>query len=308
MLDLSIVIVSWNVKDELRNCIESIRKNILSIAYEIIVVDNNSSDGSLEMIEKEFPFVVLIRNNENVGFARATNQGIKISCKKYILLLNPDTVINKNSLKPMINFMERKSEVAACGPMILDEAGKEFPVASYPKLFRMISKDTFLAKIYPIGVNIKPHFPQKHEMTRNLSGSCIMLRREALNIVGVLNENIFLYYEETELLDRLYKKGWQIYYLPEAKIIHFGEKSTAKLSNINKLLIYKKSSFELWRSRYGKLRTVLLKAIVFALYSISLSSWLLRWPLQKERALGKINFYYPLLLLTLNEKKFNLKP
>ncbi len=321
-MTISIVIVNWNTKDFLNKCLKSIFISS-NIAYklEIIVVDNNSYDGSVEMVEKEFPTVILIRNNENVGFARANNQGIEIAFGKYILLLNPDTVVNTHSLKTMGDFMEQNPEVAACGPKILNGEGEISPVASYPKLLRMISKDTFLAKIFPMMIRSETRFPRKAEMTHNLSGACIMLRRESLNMVGLLNENIFLYYEEPELLERLYKKDWKIYYLPEAKIIHFGEKSTAPLSSTDKLLIDKKSSFELWRSRYGRPRAILLKTIAFILYLISLLSWILRWPFKKERALEKINFYRSLLLLTLglektanlffckplNKKNFNLK-
>jgi len=150
MHNLSIIIVNWNTKDLLRNCLFSIYKERKSISLEIFVVDNASSDGSSEMVKREFPLVKLIRNKKNVGFARANNQAIKESKGKYILLLNTDTVILNGALDKMVKFMDTHSDVGVCGPKLLNEDGSlQAYYYAFPTLWNQLFLFLGFHRIFP---------------------------------------------------------------------------------------------------------------------------------------------------------------
>lgn len=298
-LKLSIVIVNWNAKEFLYQCLQSIEQSGLNGPLNIIIVDNCSTDNSVNFIRQQFPQITIIANKNNIGFARANNQGIKKTESEYILLLNPDTVIFQNSLSTMIALMDESPNVGVCGPRILDAHKNPAPVASSPKTLRMLIMDTFAAKLFPRVMSLDKVFPTRPTKVRNLSGCCLLLRRKALMEVGTLNEDLFLYYEEPELIERLLKKGWYAYYLPQSEIVHYGQKSTSQISKFDKLLIDKKSGFELWRTRHGRLITLGLKVIHFLLVLITFF-WLI---INRESRPDKIAFYKSLLGIILKDNQ-----
>lgn len=305
---LSVIIVNWNAGKFLLGCIESILSSKIREKLEIIVVDNNSTDGSIELLKNGFSEINLIENHENKGFASANNQGIVSSKGEYALLLNPDTILYTDALSKMVNFMDENASVGACGPKIFTENGTSMPITLCPKLVRMLFRDTFAARLFPQVMVKHKEFPMTEKCVHNLSGCCLMLRRKSLLEVGFLNENLFLYFEEAELLERFQKKEWTAYYIPQAEIIHFGEKSTSILDNYDKLIIEKNSTFEFWRCRYGRFFTVLLKSLEFLLVLGSLSGLVIRIPIQNnEEAKERIKFYKKLLWLLINERSVNYK-
>lgn len=223
-MDVSIVLVSYNTKDLTRNCINSILEKTNGIEFEIFVVDNNSQDGSAEMIEREFPSVKLIRNFENKGFGAANNIAIRKSSAKYILCLNTDTVLVNNAVKVLFHFMENNPNTAVAGGILFDENMN--PGTSYTP-FPTIWNSTSIAWICKW---LKRKFVKKKETNKvkevsMIVGADIFFRKSVLDEVGLFDEAFFMYSEEADLCLRIKRAGYNIKFVPDAKIVHFGEKS-----------------------------------------------------------------------------------
>jgi len=232
---LSIIIVSYNTKEVTRNCLSSIYQNRPQQPFEIIVVDNNSSDGSQEVIERNFPEVVLIKNSENVGFARANNQGLRIRNGNYVLLLNPDTLVLPEAINRMIVFMDKNPKVGAVTPRIWLDEGKTlqshilhpFTIGQY------IFGFTPLGRLFPRNWVFKKMWNKDIEVWRSknplevdcFAGACIMVRGGVIENVGPLDENFFMFFEDTDWCLRMKKAGWRLFFLPEAEIVHFAHQS-----------------------------------------------------------------------------------
>lgn len=257
MLDLSISIVNWNTKDLLRGCLKSIYENTHKIDFEIFVVDNASSDGSAEMVEEEFPQVKLIKNNKNLGFAKANNKALKETTGKYILLLNPDTVILGGALDIMVEFMEEHKDIGALGPKLINRDGTLQPSCrSFPTLATAFFENTFLDRLFPrnriIGRYKMGYWD--HDNIREVDqpiGACLMVKQEAINQIGLLDEQFYMYYEEVDLCYRMKKIGWRIYFLPQAQVIHYGGQSSA-VANLQILVERQRSMYNFYRKHYQK--------------------------------------------------------
>ncbi len=243
-MKLSIVIVNYNVKYFLEQCLHSAEKAVAGIDAEIFVVDNNSVDGSNEMVASRFPYVKLIANSENVGFSRANNQAIREALGEYILLLNPDTVLEHDTLKKCIAFMDEHPDAGGLGIKMVDGKGKFLPESKrgLPTPLVAFYKISGLSAIFPKSKTFgKYHLGyldnnKTHEVDI-LSGAFMMMRREALNKVGLLDETFFMYGEDIDLSYRLLKGGYKNYYFPEARIIHYKGESTKK-SSINYVFVF----------------------------------------------------------------------
>ena len=236
----SVVIVNYNVRDLLRQAIRSIERSLIGIKSEVIVVDNNSVDRSVNMLEREFPHVTVIANRTNVGFSKANNQGINIATGKYIFILNPDTIVEEETIKVLIDFMNTHPDAGAVGCRILNpdgtfalESRRSFPTPAVA-FYRM----TGLSRLFPgsqtFGRYNLTFLPENQITTVDaLSGSCMFLRRVALqesrsDEVGFFDEDFFMYGEDLDLCYRIQKAGWGIYYTPETQIIHYKGESTKK--------------------------------------------------------------------------------
>jgi len=243
---VTIIIVSYNTKSLLEECLYSIYKNVSKVNFEVIVVDNNSVDESPDMVKKKFPQVKLIINSENLGFAKANNQAIKKSKGEYILLLNSDTYCINNVIKKMFNFIEKQPKVGAIGIRLLNPdmtiQTSSFVFPSWKKVFfhlinikKIFSRNirNSLIKVPFINLildkEIKSYLLYDNLISplvvERLSGACMLIRREALIRVGLLDEKFFLYSEDTDLCKRIQKNGWKIILLPEIGIVHKGEAS-----------------------------------------------------------------------------------
>lgn len=234
-MDLSIIIVNFNTKKLTLECIQSIYDSNLSYKYEIFVVDNRSSDGSVDAIQKAFPHVHVIANKENVGFSKANNQAILESQGSYVLLLNSDTIVMENTLSYTIDFMNENKDVGATGCKVLlpdgnlDKAchrGFPTPEASFYYM-------TGLAKKFPNN----PRFNSYHKSYLNMDetheidclvGAFMMVRREAIKEVGILDETYFMYGEDIDWCYRIKEAGWRIYYTPQVSIVHYKGASSRK--------------------------------------------------------------------------------
>ncbi|MHA1832263.1 MAG: glycosyltransferase family 2 protein [Candidatus Helarchaeota archaeon] len=250
MIDLSIIIVNYNTKLLLKDCLNSIKKILLDIKYEIFVVDNASSDGSVEMLEKEFNDVNLIKNEKNVGFSRANNQAINNCSGKYILFLNSDTRIEDKNFVEIIKYMESNPKVGAICPKLVYENGTtQHAVSSFPnalmyflrfygigKLFRSQKIRMIIAKYSGCFISKRfkamliPHKENNNIVKADkLSGACLILRKEVVSSVGTFDENFFLYVEDVDLCKRIKNAGWENIYFPKVEVIHLAEKSSGKM-------------------------------------------------------------------------------
>lgn len=225
MIDLSIIIVSYNAKDYLLNCLKS-----LDLKYEIIIIDNASTDCSVEEIKKKYPQVKIIKNNNNIGFAAANNQGIKQANGRYILLLNPDTKILDNTLSKMISWMDSHPLAAVSTCRLLNEDNSIQPTGGYfPTLPRLFAWQLFLDDIIPINsYHPKPSFYQKERELDWVTGAFFLFRKEIVDKAGLFDEKFFLYAEELEYCYRIKKTGFKVFFTPITSIIHFGFKSSSK--------------------------------------------------------------------------------
>jgi hypothetical protein len=281
--DISIVLVCWNNKDYLDPCLQSLYDCNLTSSFDVIVVDNGSTDGSQEMLRAKYPDVMLIQNAGNVGLGKASNQGIEATTGKYVLLLNNDTIVNGQSLDEMVSFIGNHPEAGAVGGKLLNPDGSF--QAGYAK-FSSIWEETFIAT--GLGDRIWPGYPSHHDTNEIvavgwLSSACLLLRRSALDKVGLLDENYFIYGDEADLQYRLNKSGWKVYYLPFATTIHYGGRSMnrwrrRKMVYRGKLLFFQK--------HFGLAKTTLLRLVIGVLSFMKLLVWGVAYliPKWRERA------------------------
>jgi O-antigen biosynthesis protein len=234
-MELSVIIVSFNVRDYLKQCLFSVQKAARDIKHEIFVVDNSSEDGSADMIRDDFPEIKLIRNKTNAGFSTANNQAIRESAGKFVLLLNPDTIIGTDTLTKCIGFMKEHKDAGALGVRMVDGNGDFLPESkrALPTFRTALFKITGLSSLFPrSGLINKYYLPDigTSEIARIdvLAGAFMFIRRNALLRTGSLDEDYFMYGEDIELSYKLLSAGYHNYYFPEASIIHFKGKSTSK--------------------------------------------------------------------------------
>lgn len=257
-INLSIIIVSCNTRNILRNCLESIFENIKDIDFEVWVVDNASSDGSLEMIEKEFPEVKTIANKENLGFAKANNQAIKKVEGKYIFLLNPDAVILDENFGKLIQFMEEHPEAGACGPLVLNKNGtmqrqckRGFPTfwnsfAYYSGLWKLFSQNKWWIENFG-GYFLLGKSDDKICEVGQLSGAAMIVRKEILEKVGLMSEDYVMYWDDTDWCYRIKEANWKIYYVPFVKITHYGGAGGAQLHAFKNLWYFHRGACLFYR-------------------------------------------------------------
>ncbi len=260
-ITLSIIVVNWNTKEALKECLESIYASGLD-SSEIIVADNASEDGSISMLEEEFPQARLIKNARNVGFARAINQGVGLSMGRYLLFLNSDTLLEPGALEEMVHFMEEHPEAGAMGARLVrrDSTPQPYSFGCDPTLGYLLRR----------GLNLLLHKGYLHhwgtEEIREVdwvSGASLMLRRRALEETGLLDESFFLYFEDNDLCLRLRQKGWKVYFNPMIQVVHLGGESLVQ--NEEAQNEYYHSLLYFYSKHYGKLKTAIL-IILLPLY------------------------------------------
>ncbi len=254
-LDLTLIIVSWNTSALLDACLSTIPASVAGLHVQPIVIDNNSTDGSPEMVAADFPQVTLIRNAENVGFARANNQGIRQALGRHVLLLNSDTQLPPGALVGLVDFMDTHLSVGVCSPRLLTQDGAPQAYAfgddpSFSYLLRRGLKRLLLNR--PIH-----DWDVDHTVDVDwVSGACLLLRREALAQVGGLDEQIFMYFEDVDLCRRIRQQGWRVCYVPEIQITHLGGQSL--IQNPRAPAVYQESLRYFYAKHYGPISRFLL--------------------------------------------------
>ncbi len=274
-IDLSIIIVSYNVKRLLKKCVDSIFRFQKELKFEVIVIDNHSSDQSTGMLKEDFTQVKLLENKWNLGFSAACNQGIKKSRGRFVLLLNPDTEFTPGGITEMIRFMEAHPRVGICGPQMIDSQGKvHFSCRSFPSYLTAISSgQSILNRLFPDNPLSKRYLLKGQDQSRKkevdwVSGSCLLTRREVFERIGLLDELFFMYVEDVDFCFRAKKTNFLIYYFPETVVIHYIGKSTQRRKPLMQVE-HHKSMYHFFRKHHHP--NAFLKGIVF------LGIWIRLW-------------------------------
>lgn len=245
MIDLSVIIVNYNVRQFVLQTLHSVYQSQLDgLSIEVIVIDNNSSDGSVEAIREYFPQTKVIANNNNPGFSKANNQGIEISKGEYVLLLNPDTVLEETTLAMSVARMKTESDIGALGVKMIDGTGTFLPESkrSFPTPWNSLTKLLGLSSLFSGskmmgGYNLTYLNENKTHDIDVLCGAFMLMRRSALDKSGLLDEDFFMYGEDIDLSYRIKKAGYRILYYPETQIIHYKGESTKK-SSVNYVKVF----------------------------------------------------------------------
>lgn len=235
MLDLSIVIVNYNTGDLLRECLRSLFASEGDFTYQVTVVDNHSQDGSAAIVRRDFPQVDLLENPENVGYARANNQGLKSQKAHYYLLLNPDTVLPPGALSGMLSFMEEHPQAGIAGPKLMMADGRLDLACrrSFPTPEVSFYRLSGLGRLFPGSkrfgrYNLTYLDPDQVAGVDSVVGAFMMIRGETLEEVGYLDEGFFLYGEDLDFAYRAKKAGWKVYYNPQVTVLHYKRRSSSQ--------------------------------------------------------------------------------
>ncbi|NPA91848.1 MAG: glycosyltransferase [Chloroflexi bacterium] len=254
-MDLSIIIVNWNVKDLLRRCLESIPAGAAGLSYEIIVVDNASTDGS-PALQETFPHVRWIQNRENVGFTRANNQGLRVAQGRYICFLNPDTYVHPQSLTTLVRYLEDHPRVGIVGPQLRYPDGTLQPSRyRFPTLWTALWESTPLEWAWPNNPWTRRYHcadcPRDREHPVDwLNGACLVVRKEVIDQVGPFDEGFFMYSEELDLCRRAKEAGWEVVYLPDAVVTHYEGRSSGQVHLLRDLHFHR-SKVRYFRKHHG---------------------------------------------------------
>ena len=299
-MDLSIIIVTWNTRDLLMRCLASVYACPPDGAFEVLVVDNASADGTAAMVRERFSQVHLIESAENLGFARANNQAIRESSGRFLLLLNPDTEVQPGALETLVRFMEGDPQAGAAGARLLSPNGTP-QLACHPaptlgrELWRLLHLDT----VWPYA-----HYPvaswdldTPHQVDV-VPGTCLILRREALDQVGLLDEGYFIYSEDVDLCYRLRRGGWGVYWVPQATVVHHGAQSTQQVAAEMFLRLYQ-GKIRYFRTHHGPWAARAYKGILLLTALARLLASPLAWlerPAWRQQHLGLAGNYARLVM------------
>ena len=287
-MDISIVIVNWNVRDFLERCLDSIFRNVGELSFEVIVVDNCSRDGSVMMVEERFPSVRIIRNANNAGFCRGNNQGIAISKGDYLLLLNPDTEIEERALEALIDFASEHRDVGVVGPMLLYPKNYSMPNGSrFPTFWSEFLAKSGLADLLVGLLHMRNWYNLRYFGRQSfagpayvdfVSGACMLIRREVINQIGGLDERFFMFYDEVDFCLRARRAGWRVYYFPAARVFHNWHgvgRSVSQSQDAAKQRFFL-SQYAYFEKHHGVLAALVLRAL--GILSLSRARYLLDAP------------------------------
>jgi len=260
-LDISIIVVSFNTKNLLLDCLASIFKTIKGISFEVWVVDNSSTDGTVEAIRERYPTIKIIKNTENLGFAAANNQAFRQMNGDYALLLNTDTVFTNGAVKELFDFMEANPEVGmACGQLLNLDGSKQNSIANFPTIFALFFNESVLRILLP------KKFPSKRReylsplKVDSCIGACLIVRKKAMEDIGFFDERYFFFFEETDWAYRMKRGGWAIYLVPTAKIFHAQGKTVG--SNLHSRIMFYRSRY-LFFKKWHKASHLLIYLVIF---------------------------------------------
>ena len=299
---LSIIIVSWNTRQDLLRCLGSIWAHPPACSFEVVVFDNASKDGTPEAVAAEFPQVRLEVSPENLGFARANNGAASIAQGQFWLLLNPDTIVHPGALDALVRYLASQPRVAGVGPRLVNLDGSLQPsIERLPSLFREWWRLFHLDHLYPVSQYgqrvLTSHAPQQVEV---ITGACLLLRADVVRAIGLFDEDYFVYSEEIDLCDRLGQAGWEVHWLPEAAVTHASGRSTSQVADQMFLELYR-NKIKFFRKRRSAFAGAVYKFILLqaSLVRFALGQVAGALPISRRRALAEVARRYGLLIIAL---------
>lgn len=266
--------------------------------FEIFVVDNNSSDESIEMLKNKFSDVKLILNEENVGFGRANNQGIKRSRGKFILLLNPDTIIIKDAIQKMCAYIMNQQKIGAVGPKIINDQNDVLPVSmrEYPTLLNEIGSLLRFDRIFPNSkldsANTSKTKFDKIMDVEVLSGACMLLRSQTIKEINGFDEQFFLYGEDVDLCYRIRQNGWQIYYYPHSIVKHLAHKASEKSTDFSPFAVSCRSMYLYFHKNKGMISAISYRVMVALTSALWIFIYTITLRFLQKKPLRKLNIYH----------------
>lgn len=264
-VDLSIVVVNWNTRELLAQCLQSLEDTVRESSFEVWVVDNGSSDGSVAMVQERFPWTHVIANAKNIGFVRANNQAIARCQGHYVLLLNSDTEVLPGALDEMVRFMDAHPSAGVAGARLLNPDGTfQASHSPFPTLwgeFLMLSGlgRRFVRPRYP---SYGPEVEKGAQQVDYVEGACLLVRREAVDEVAGLDEYVFMYAEDVDWCYRFAQAGWEVWYLPQVTIVHYGGQSSKQSQGCMEAELYR-SRIYFFRKHYGLIQSQLLETLIY---------------------------------------------
>lgn len=269
-IDVSICIVNWNTKELLRECLKSIKERTAGLAYEIIILDNDSRDESVQMVKSDYPECLIVESKENLGFARGNNEAVKNASGKYIFYLNPDTELITNAICGMFFFLEKHADFGAVGCQLVTSAGQiQYTCArTFPSPLNQFSLLAMLNKLFPQSRQLSTVEMDywDHADSREidcLSGACIMARQHIIDRLNGFDEAFFMYAEDVDLCYRISSEGWKIYYLAEERIFHHEGASTKKKANRHfSAIMQRASNYYFLTKHFGRIKALKYRAAV----------------------------------------------
>jgi GT2 family glycosyltransferase len=303
---VSILIVNWNTCTFLQQCLQSIdsivRNPDSTAAYETIVVDNASTDGSVRMVQERFPWVLMLENKHNAGFGRANNQALQLAKGDFLLLLNPDTVLQAGVVQNMVNYLHQNPTVGAVGPRILNsDQTPQVSISPKPGLFKEAWRLFHLDRLYPYSCYSQRRLESQEAFEVDvLKGACILLRSEIPRRIGLFDEQYFMYSEEVDLCWRIQQAGWQIHWLPSATVVHYGGQSTRQIADQMFLELYR-NKIKFFRKHQGEVSARIYKSILFfaALIRWLPGKLLQNLPIGHRLGWGNLSHQYSMLIKAL---------
>jgi hypothetical protein len=254
-MDLSIVIVSWNTRELLRACLNAVQNEIGQVTSEVFVVDNASADLSAEMVGKDFPWVNLIANTDNLGFAAGNNQVLRICTGSMVLLLNPDTELQPGAIKTLMEFLANHPKVGVVAPQLLNtDRSIQRSCRKFPTFSGMLFELLGFSRLFPNNPTFREYkmLDWNHDDEREVDqpeGACLLIRRQVLDEVGFLDEEFFMLFEEVDWCYRVKQHGWQIWFTPAARVIHhYGQ--SIKQVKVKMILSSHRGLFRFWKKHY----------------------------------------------------------
>jgi GT2 family glycosyltransferase len=293
--ELSVCIVTYKARDWLRGCLDSLYSSTTFSPFEVIVVDNGSKDGVREMLEQEFPSVRFIENECNEGYTRPMNQSLKVATGRYLMQLNPDTVILTGSFDRLVDFMEAHPEVGICGPKVLNQDGtlQKQCRRGEPRPLAVLSYFLGLWKVFPNskllgGYLLDYEGEDKTLEVAAVSGSCMLIRKEVVEQIGYLDEQFYAYQEDSDYCARVRKAGWKVIYMPEAQIIHYGGQGGSRVEPYRSIVEWHRSYWLYYKKHLAKDYIFLFNWFYYLIMVIKLGIALLGNLLRKEKYAGPI--------------------
>ena len=296
--DLSVIIVNWNTKELLLNCLESFYRTVKGFTFEIFVVDNGSNDGSPDSVRRKFPEIELIQNQRNLGFARANNEALRRSKGRYALLLNTDVILTNGAVEKLVEFMVHNPTVGVAGGQLINVDGsKQNSFDNFPSLTAEALNKSLLRMLFP------QRYPSKRVNysipidVHSVIGACMIVRSRSIQEVGLLDEDYFFFLEETDWCYRMRRRRWRVCHVPQAEIIHL-QGRTANLVRDKAKIEYYRSLYLFFKKHKGVVRSMMLRGFLFTRFCVDfLLTFLscLFTAFRRERLKRKLGIYARLI-------------